>query len=194
MSTTRPLAVITGASTGIGYELAKCCAQEGFDLLIAADEPEIENAATTLRELGINVEALEADLATLEGVDKLYEAIKDRPVHALLANAGRGLGRAFLEQKVDAWKRVVDTNITGTIYLVQKIAQDMCSVGLGRILITGSIAGFVPGTLSSCLQWHQSLSGLVFLCLTSRAQRIGHYGNMPYAGCDRDGIFLNALT
>src|SRR2546423_11972952 len=114
----RKLAVVTGASTGIGYELAKCCAEHGFDLIVAADEPEINEAAQRLRKLGAEVEAVEADLATIEGNDKLYAAMKGRPVDALLANAGRGLGHAFLDQSFDDVRRVVDTNITGTIYLL----------------------------------------------------------------------------
>ena len=145
-SQSRPLAVVTGASTGIGYELAKCCAENGFDLLIAADEPAINDAAQSFRGLGVNADAVEADLATIEGVDKLYEAIKGRPVEALLANAGRGLGHGFLDQNFDDARHVVDTNITGTIYLIQKVGRDMRAQGRGRILITGSIAGFMPGT------------------------------------------------
>lgn len=87
-------AIITGASTGIGLELARQCARAGFDLLIAADEPAIEAAAGELRKLGVQVEAVQADLSTTEGVDQLYAEAKGRPVDALLANAGRGLGRA----------------------------------------------------------------------------------------------------
>src|SRR5215208_4112751 len=145
----RPLAVVTGASTGIGYELAKCCAENGFDLLIAADEPEIQNAAQTLRALGVAVEAVEADLATLEGVDKLYTAANGRPIEALLANAGRCLGHGFLDQDFNDARHVVDTNVTGTIYLIQKVGRDMRAQGRGRILITGSIAGFMPGTVQA---------------------------------------------
>jgi short-subunit dehydrogenase len=141
-----PFAVVTGASSGIGLELAKICAQRGFDLLVAADEPQIEEAAHRLRAFGASVEALEVDLATVEGVDRLYAATGGRPVDALLANAGRGLGRAFLEQTFDQVRRVIDTNITGTVYLVQKVGRDMSARKAGRILITGSIAGFMPGT------------------------------------------------
>jgi short-subunit dehydrogenase len=142
----RPLAVVTGASTGIGYELAKCCAEHGFDLVVVADEAKIHHAAKDLEAAGAKVEALEADLATLDGVDRLIETIGQRPVDALLANAGRGLGKGFLDQHFEDVRRVVDTNVTGTIYLVQKIGRNMRTRGAGRILITGSIAGFIPGT------------------------------------------------
>jgi short-subunit dehydrogenase len=141
----RPLAIVTGASAGIGYELAKICAQNGFDLVVAADQSKIHQAAQEFRGLGAAVEAVEADLATLDGVDKLYAAIKGRPVAALLANAGHGLGRAFLDQDFDDVRHVIDTNITGTIYLIQKVGRDMRARGEGRILVTGSIAGFIPG-------------------------------------------------
>jgi short-subunit dehydrogenase len=149
MSATRPFAIVTGASTGIGFELAKRCAKEGYDLLIAADEPAIEKAATSIRGLGAEVEAVQVDLATMEGVDKLYAAAKGRTVDALLANAGRGLGRAFLDQDFNKVRRLIDTNVTGTVYLIQKFGEDMRRKDAGRILITGSIAGFTPGSFQA---------------------------------------------
>ena len=151
MNATRPLAVITGASSGIGYELAKVAVEKGYDLVIAADEPRIEEAAQRLRTNSAYVHAVEADLATEEGVHTLYSAAKaeGRPVDALLANAGRGLGKAFLDQNRAQWRRVVDTNITGTLDLIQRVGKDMRSRGQGRILITGSIAGFLPGAFQA---------------------------------------------
>lgn len=143
---TRSLAIVTGASTGIGLELAKQCARNGFDLLIAADDPAVEEAAKELRALGILVETVQADLATLEGVDRLCAAVKGRPVDALLANAGHGLGHGFLDQDFKEARHVIDTNITGTLYLIQKVGRGMRDRKQGRILITGSIAGFMPGT------------------------------------------------
>ncbi len=145
-ATSRPLAIVTGASTGIGYGLAKECAEKGFDLVIAADEPEIAAAADKLRAFNIEVTPVDVDLATLEGVDRLLAAANGRAVDYLLANAGRGLGRAFLDQEFAAVRRVIDTNITGTVYLIQKVGRQMRDANRGRILITGSIAGFMPGT------------------------------------------------
>jgi short-subunit dehydrogenase len=149
MSQERPLAVVTGASTGIGFELANCCGANGFDLLVVADEPQIQEAADRLKMHATTVEAIEADLATVEGVDKLYAAIGKRPIAALLANAGRGLGKGFLDQDFNQARRVVDTNITGTIYLIHKVGNAMRQVGEGKILLTGSIAGFMPGSFQA---------------------------------------------
>jgi uncharacterized protein len=104
----------------------------GYDLLIAADEPKIERAATSLRNEGATVEALQADLATTEGVDKLYATAKGRQVDALLANAGRGLGHGFLDQDFGKARRVVDTNVTGTIYPIHKIGNDLRRRNTGR--------------------------------------------------------------
>jgi len=149
METNRPFAIITGASSGIGLELAKLCAQHGYDLLVAADDPAIHDAANQFRTLGADVTVVETDLATLEGVDELYAAAGGRRVDALLANAGHGLGKAFLDQDFDAARHVVDTNITGTIYLIHRVGRDMRAAGAGRILITGSIAGFMPGSFQA---------------------------------------------
>jgi short-subunit dehydrogenase len=140
------LAVITGASTGIGRELAKIAAEEGYDLVLVADEPTIDAAAGEIRATGVSVEAVEADLASFEGNDRLLAAVGDRRIDILIANAGRGLGHAFVTQSPDDWRRVIDTNVTGTTYLLQKVAQRMVSQGDGRILIVGSIAGLIPGS------------------------------------------------
>ncbi len=140
------LAVITGASTGIGKELAKIASAEGYDLIVVADEPLIDAAAGGLRTGRGTVEALEADLATFEGNDRLLAAIGDRPIDILIANAGRGLGHAFIGQSPTDWRWVIDTNVTGTTYLLQQVAQRMVARGQGRILITGSIAGLIPGS------------------------------------------------
>lgn len=142
----KPLAIVTGASAGIGLELAAICAEHGFDLVVAADRPEMGVAAARFRSLGADVTVVEVDLSTIEGVDQLWAAVNGRPVDALLANAGHGLGHAFLDQRFDDVRHVIDTNITGTVYLVQLVGRTMRQRGHGRILLTGSIAGFMPGT------------------------------------------------
>lgn len=116
-----PLATVTGASVGIGNELAKLCVDKGFDLILAADQPRIHQVAEEFRSAGAQVQALVADLATLEGVDQLLALIHGREVDFLLANAGHGLGKGVLDQDFSEARHVIDTNITGTIYLVQKV-------------------------------------------------------------------------
>jgi short-subunit dehydrogenase len=145
----KPLALITGASSGIGYQLARCCAQDGYDLVIVADEKEINEAAKELETLGAKVEPVEADLAKVDEVDKLLNKIGSRQIDVLVANAGRGLGKGFLDQDWKQIRRVIDTNVTGTVYLIQKIAQKMRNLNKGKILITGSIAGFMPGSFQA---------------------------------------------
>lgn len=140
----RKFAIVTGASTGIGLELAKLAARDGHDLLVAADTPLVD-ASRELQGLGVEVCNVETDLSTFEGVDRLLAAAGGREVDALFANAGHGLGHAFLEQEPAEWRHVIDTNITGTIYLVQKVARGMVNRDEGRILITGSIAGHIAG-------------------------------------------------
>jgi short-subunit dehydrogenase len=142
----RPLAVVTGASSGIGYHLARCAVDHGYDLVVAADAS-LDAAVADFKALGAQrVDAVLCDLATREGVDELCETLQGREVDALMANAGHGLGGPFLEQGVADIQHVINTNITGTIYLVQQIARGMVARGQGRILITGSIAGFQPGS------------------------------------------------
>ncbi len=149
MSNTRPLAVVTGASSGIGYELAKLCAEHGHDLIIAADRPSLVEAEQALRNLGVDVEAVETDLSTEAGVEKLIDRLAGRPVDILCANAGHGLGHGFLDQEWTAARHVIDTNVTGTLYLVHRLGRDMRSRDRGRILFTGSIAGLMPGSFQA---------------------------------------------
>src|SRR5690606_12256696 len=104
------------------------------DLLIVADGPEIETAADELRRIGVSVDFVMTDLAMPGGIDVLYARIKElgRPVDAIFANAGRGLGKAFLDQDMGAIQRVLDTNITGTVYLLHRVLSDMRQQGWGR--------------------------------------------------------------
>jgi uncharacterized protein len=141
-------AIVTGASTGIGRELAILAAKDGYDLLVAADTPFVD-APAGLGQHGVSVDTLEVDLATLEGVDQLLARAGGRSIDLLCANAGHGLGRAFLEQDVAEWRHVIDTNVTGTVYLLQQVLRDMVARDAGKVLVTGSIAGFIPGSFQA---------------------------------------------
>ena len=142
------LAIVTGASSGIGLEIAKLAAEDGYDLIVAADTPFVE-ASPALKDLGANVEELETDLSTPHGVGQLLAKVGDRPIDVLVANAGHGLGHAFLDQGPEEWQHVINTNITGTLSLIQPIVKRMVERGEGRVLITGSIAGHMAGTFQA---------------------------------------------
>lgn len=142
------LAVVTGASSGIGLEIAKCAARDGLDLIIAADTPFVE-AGPALQKFGIEVGEVEADLSTKHGVDQLLSAVGDRPVDVLVANAGHGLGHGFLDQSPQEWLHVINTDITGTLMLIQPIVRQMVERGEGKVLITGSIAGHMAGAFQA---------------------------------------------
>jgi uncharacterized protein len=148
MADARPLALVTGASSGIGLELARQFAGHGFDLLLAADRPLDEAQSAVESEGGRVVQAVELDLSTPAGVDELAAAVRatGRPLGVLAANAGIGLGHAFLDQKLEDAMKVVDTNVKGTIALIHALGGDMRRAGEGRILITSSVASMIPGT------------------------------------------------
>lgn len=144
----RKLAIVTGASSGIGLELAKCAAKDGYDLIVAADTPFVE-AGPALSEFGVEVQQVEADLATQQGVQQLLAAIAERPVDVLVANAGHGLGHGFLDQSPKEWLHIINTNISGTLLLIQPIVKRMVERGEGKVLITGSIAGHLGGAFQA---------------------------------------------
>jgi short-subunit dehydrogenase len=144
----RKFAIVTGASSGIGLEIARIAAEDGYDLLVAADEALVD-AAAGLKDVGAEVRSIEADLATEAGVKHLLQAVGDRPVDVLVANAGHGLGHGFLEQSPKEWRHVIDTNVTGTLLLIQPLVRKMVERGEGKVLITGSIAGHLAGSFQA---------------------------------------------
>jgi short-subunit dehydrogenase len=138
--------VITGASSGIGLELAKLAAKDGTSLLLVADTDLTEAQSAAQMAGAIAVETLQVDLATDDGVEQVISKIGGRPVSALLANAGHGLGKGFLDQDWAEARHVIDTNVVGTVHLIHAVGQQMRSGNEGRILVTGSIAGHIPGS------------------------------------------------
>jgi short-subunit dehydrogenase len=148
----RPLAVVTGASSGIGYELAKVFGEEGYDLLVAAQDSELDTVTESLRATGASVTGRRVDLATEAGVNDLYTSIKDggRPVAALALNAGRGAGGAFAtETKLDDELEIVDLNVRSTVHLAKLVLPDMVARDEGRILFTSSVAATIPGAFQA---------------------------------------------
>lgn len=139
------LAVVTGASTGVGYELARRAAEDGHALFVCADEPRIEEAADRLRRLGAEVETMQVDLSSRAGVDALWDRLKDRRIDLFFANAGRALGRAFPDQRWEDVKELIDLNVLQTTAMLHRVGGKMRDRGAGRILVTGSIGGYVPG-------------------------------------------------
>ncbi len=149
---TKPFAVVTGASSGIGFELGRQFAKNGYDLLIAAENPEIATAARLLAEEGATVQPIRVDLATYEGVEELYAAIQqtDRPVDAIALNAGVGHGGDFatgtdLKEEFN----IIDLNVTSTVHLAKRVLPAMVERGEGKVLFTSSVAATMPGSFQA---------------------------------------------
>jgi len=151
MTDTKPLAVVTGASSGIGHELAKQFAEHGFDLLICAEDVGLAAAADGLRAGGADVQTVQSDLSTYDGVEQLYAAIAQtgRPVSAAALNAGVGQGGAVLETVLADELKIIALNVTSTVHLAKRLLTDMAALDDGRILITSSIAATMPGSFQA---------------------------------------------
>lgn len=144
----RPFAVVTGASNGIGYELAKQFARHGFDLLVTATGPSINEAAQSFEQLGAQVQTVQTDLATYDGVEQLYQQIQsaERPVDAIAINAGVGVGGEFShETNLQDELNLINLNVVSTVHLAKRVVRDMVDRGNGRVLFTASIAALMPG-------------------------------------------------
>jgi short-subunit dehydrogenase len=145
-------AVVTGASSGIGYALAEELAQAGCDLLIVAENAEIKEAHRSLKEYGIRVEALQEDLSSFDGVEKLYSRIRDfgRPVDILVINAGVGYGGDFVrDEELRGVIKMIDLNVTSSVHLAKRVLEDMVKRNQGRVLFTSSIASYMAGSFEA---------------------------------------------
>jgi uncharacterized protein len=136
------LALVTGASSGIGYFLAKELAGRGYDLVICSAGDRLAGAAEEIRASGTNVTDINADLATTEGVDKLWAEVNNRgPLDIACLNAGVGVGGLFRDTDLDAELNMIRLNCLGTMQLAKYVVRDMTDRGEGHILFTASIAG-----------------------------------------------------
>jgi short-subunit dehydrogenase len=141
-------AVVTGASSGIGLELARQFAQNGFDVLVAAEDDGIEAVAQELRGTGQHAEAVRVDLATVAGTEELALRVRavGRPVDALALNAGVGVGGGgFLETPLEDHMRLIDLNVGHVVRLSRLLVPALVTRGQGRVLITSSVAASMPG-------------------------------------------------
>jgi len=148
----RPFAVVTGASSGIGYELARVFASNGFDLLITAEHQEgLDKTRRDLGSVGTEVYALAADLTRYDEVERLWSEIKatGRPVDAIAINAGVGVGGRFADTDLEEELNLIQLNVTSTVHLAKRALQDMLTRDKGRILFTSSIAGTMPAPLEA---------------------------------------------
>ncbi|MBV9483370.1 MAG: SDR family NAD(P)-dependent oxidoreductase [Acidobacteria bacterium] len=148
----RGLAVVTGASSGIGYNLARVFAEHGFDLLVTSGSERIDNAAPDFSALGVEVRSVKVDLSTFEGVEQLWAEIgsSGRPVDAIAINAGVGVGGDFVrETKLEDELKLIQLNVTSTVHLAKRVLPDMVARGAGRVLFTSSIAGTMPTPLEA---------------------------------------------
>jgi uncharacterized protein len=144
---TRPFAVVTGASSGIGYELARQFAEHGYDLPITSQHERIADAERALGEFDVVVESLQADLATAQGVEQLYRRIREdgRAVSAIAINAGVGVSGDFTEEtSLDDELNLIRLNVIAPVLLAKHVIRDMVHTGSGKVLFTSSIAGTMP--------------------------------------------------
>jgi short-subunit dehydrogenase len=144
----RPLALVTGASSGIGLELAKQFASNGYDLIICAEDSGLDDAARELSGLGAHVEAVHQDLRKYDEVENLYKHVQDagRPLAAAALNAGVGQGGPFVETDLADEQSIIDLNVSSTVHLAKLVLKDMTSRDSGKMLITSSIAATMPGS------------------------------------------------
>ena len=148
----RNLALVTGASSGIGLELARVFAQNGYDLVINSNSERLENATAELRSLGVEVTAVIADQASYDGVEHLWHVVEQsgRALNAPAINAGVGAYGDFARESSLAEElRLIDLNVKGTTHLAKRILAHMTSRGEGKVLLTSSIAGSIPAPLEA---------------------------------------------
>ena len=150
----RPLALVTGASSGIGLELARLLAEHEYDVIVAAEDAGIERAAAELAASGAGgaqVEPVRVDLATVDGVERLAGRFgaDGRALDALCLNAGVGLGGAFLDQDLDRVFNIIDLNVRSTVHLAYRLLPAMVARGSGHVLFTSSIAAQMPGSFQA---------------------------------------------
>ena len=139
----RKFGVVTGGSSGIGFELAKLLVANDFDVLVAAEGDDIAAAA-----LRLGAHASKVDLATYDGVENLWTAIQGfhRPVDVLALNAGIGVHGNFLTTNLSDEIRMISLNVLSVVHLAKRVLPEMVARHEGRVLVMSSVAGTMPAT------------------------------------------------
>ena len=170
------LAVVTGASSGIGLELAKVFGENGFELLITAEDSELRDVLDELKGEGVSVQAHRVNLARPKGVIELYEhiAAMEKPVEAIALNAGVGAGGAFAtDTELTDELKLIDLNVRSTVHLCKLVLADMLERDQGRILITSSIASTMPGSFQAVYNASKSFVQSFALALRNELKDTG---------------------
>ncbi|MFF9853067.1 SDR family NAD(P)-dependent oxidoreductase [Streptomyces litmocidini] len=152
MNDTKPLALVTGASSGIGFELARQLAERGYDLVVnAEDDTRLQQAAQRIRTAGTRVEVVRADLRDPDQTERLFAAATalGRPLDVVVLNAGVGQGGAFVDTDLADELEIIDLNVRSTVHLAKLVLRDMAARDEGRVLVTSSIASTVPGSFQA---------------------------------------------
>lgn len=142
---------MTGASSGIGREVASELARRGYDLVLGAEDDELEAAAEAVRQEGAGVATVRCDLREPAGVEAFYGEIRadGRPLEVIALNAGVGKGGAFIDNELEDELSVIELNVTSTVHLAKLVLRDMVARDQGRVLITSSIASEMPGSFQA---------------------------------------------
>jgi uncharacterized protein len=174
-NSTRALALVTGASSGIGRELAKQFAEHGFDLIVAAEDDDIHSAVSELHALGARANGVQVDLRTSDGVDELWRRAQaaGRPIEAAALNAGVGQGGPFAETPLEDELSIVDLNCRSTVHLAKFVVRHMVERGEGRILFTSSIASTQPGAFQAVYNASKSFDQSFALALRNELKDTG---------------------
>ncbi|MEL5878997.1 SDR family NAD(P)-dependent oxidoreductase [Cereibacter sphaeroides] len=180
-------ALITGAASGIGLDLARLCAADGHELILVDRDPALGTVADSL-----GATPLPFDLATPEGVEAVAAHLEGRPADLLFLNAGRGLGHAFLEQPEDSLLDLLDTNVVGTALLARRLLPPMVARGSGRVLFTGSIAGMMPGTFQAAYNASKAFVNALSIALAHELRDTGVTVTCLMPGPTDTGFFARA--